>query len=270
MPGSAADLPSVAEVIEAALPTARWFAGKHRRAQVRAIVGLPAISDDDLPVVSLEIAEVIDPDAEGPAEHYLLPLCYRSPSDPAGPGLGVARHPRWGPVAVHEASTDPYAGDVFLQLLSTPTDLTEDPHLLRCRVLDTSSLRPGLPARAFGGEQSNTSVLYADRALLKFFRRLEFGGENLDIEVHRELAGGPARGRLAGLMSWLSAEWIDSTGHARAADLGMLVEQVRGAADGWDLAVDQVLRGADFSAYAAELGHALRDVHTGLADAFGT
>ena len=269
-PVSSDALPSVAEVIEAALPRARWFAGKGRAAHVRALVPLPWLTDDELPAVRVEIAEVVDPVAPEWVEHYLVPLCYRSAADPLGPGLGVAAHAALGAVAVHDASADPYAHDVLLGFVARSRDVVEGTNRLQCRVLDTSRLRPGLPARRFGGEQSNTSVMYASIAMLKFFRRLEFGGENLDIEIHRELADGPARGRLAGLMSWLTAEWIDSDHQVRSADLGMLVDQVANAADGWDLAVASVVDGTDFTAYATELGHALREVHAGLAEAFGT
>ncbi|WP_432557874.1 maltokinase N-terminal cap-like domain-containing protein [Granulicoccus sp. GXG6511] len=263
-------LPSVAEVVEAALPRARWFAGKGSAVRVRALVALPWLTGPDLPAVRLEIAEVVNADDPRRVEHYLVPLSYRSASDPIGPGLGVATHASLGPVSVHDATADPYAGDVLLQLVASPHEITGDDVRLVCSVLDTGRLRPGLPARRFGGEQSNTSIMFADVAMLKFFRRLEFGGENLDIEIHRELAGGPAAARVAGLMSWLTAEWTDFTGRERRADLGMLVEQVPGAADGWDLAVTSVSDKTDFSEQAAELGHALREVHAGLAEAFGT
>lgn len=270
-------IPSIAELIEAALPRARWFAGKGRTAHVRSLVALPWLErtetstgpEAELPAVRLEIAEVVYPDAPDRVEHYLVPLCYRVAADPAGPGLGVARHPTLGPVAVHDATTDAYAGDVFLRLISTPQELTDGTTRLQAHVLDTGRLRPGLPARRFGGEQSNTSIMYADVAMLKFFRRLEWGA-NLDIEIHRELAAGPARERLAALFGWLTAEWVDTTGQPRRADLGMLVEQVPGAADGWDRAVRSVVDGTGFTTAAADLGHGLREVHTGLATAFGT
>ena len=39
----------------------------------------------------------------------------------------------------------------------------------------------------FTGQQTNTSVMFGDVAMIKFFRRIELG-RNLDIEVHDALA----------------------------------------------------------------------------------
>ena len=47
-------------------------------------------------------------------------------------------------------------------------------------------LKLGLESRLFTGQQSNTSVMLGDTAILKLFRRLELG-HNLDIEVHAAL-----------------------------------------------------------------------------------
>lgn len=268
MPNNPSALPTVGALIEAELPTARWFAGRNREARVTATTPLPALTAD-IPVVALEIAEVRYADDPGAVDHYLVPLCYRPPADAAGPGLGVAIHPELGAVAVHDATTDPYATDILLDLVAADRELTQHGATLRSHLVDGSALRPGLPGRRFGGEQSNTSVMFGDVALLKFFRRLE-QGRNPDIEVHRALAGGPAAKRIAALYAWLDAHWTDSRGTPHSADLGMLVEQLRPATDGWDFALDCLRRGEDFSAYARSLGRALREVHNSLLAMGGT
>lgn len=262
MPNHQSRLSGVTELIGAKLPAARWFAGRNREATVTSLTALPALTDE-LPVVSLEIAEVRYADDPKAVDHYLVPLCYRAPADPAGPGLGVADHPRLGPVAVHDATSDPYAVDVLLDLVSSDRELIGHGASLRSHLLDSSALRPGLPGRRFGGEQSNTSLMFGDVAMLKFFRRLE-AGDNLDIEVHRALAGGPAADRIANLFGWLDASWIDREGTIHEADLAMFVEQLPRAVDGWDFALDCLRRGEDFSTYAGSLGRALREVHEGL------
>lgn len=270
MPTAHPILPTVAELVEKALPRARWFAGKGRPACVRALIPLPWLESAELPAVRFEIAEVVPVGAPDDAAHYLIAVCYRRAADPAGPGLGVADHPELGSVAVHDATTDPYAGDLVLRLVSGAAELAdEDTGTLRAHLVDGSALRLGLPVRRFAGEQSNTSLMFGDVAMLKLFRRLE-PGRNLDIETHRELGAGAAAGRIAALYGWLDAEWVDSQGVVRHADLGLLVEQFSQAVDGWQAAVDHATAGADFGDDAAEIGAALREVHQGLADAFGT
>lgn len=262
-------LPTVADLVEKALPRARWFAGKGRPARVRALIPLPWLESAELPAVRFEIAEVVPADSPDDVVHYLIAVCYRRAADPAGPGLGVAEHPGLGPVAVHDATTDPYAGDLILRLVSRAAELAdEDTGTLRAHLVDGSGLRLGMPVRRFAGEQSNTSLMFGDVAMLKLFRRLE-PGPNLDIETHRELGAGAAAGRIASLYGWLDADWVDSRGVMRHADLGMLVEQFSQAVDGWQAAVDHVTAGADFTDDADEIGAALREIHRGLADAFG-
>lgn len=275
----------VGDVIEPHLLQARWFAGKGRQASLRALVPLPWLESSDLPAVRLEVAEIeyaTAADAPGvdgaeakaaDIEYYLLALCYRAPADAAGPGLGVATHPELGPVSVHPVLNDPGALDVILRFVSGDHELSGQSAghkvTLTNHLIDGSRLRVGLHPRPFGGEQSNTSIRYGEVALLKLFRRLEIG-HNLDIEVHRELTDGAAQDRIAALYGWLDASWTDSRGASCQADLGMLVEQLGNARDGWEVALAALAAGEDFTDHATELGRALRQVHTGLADAFGT
>ena len=54
---------------------------------------------------------------------------------------------------------------------------------VRFTTTSASGLSSDLESRLFTGQQSNTSVMLGDTAILKLFRRLELG-HNLDIEVH--------------------------------------------------------------------------------------
>ena len=53
-------------------------------------------------------------------------------------------------------------------------------------------------------------------------------------------------------------------------DLGLVMERVPGARDGWEIATAACASEVDFSGEAHSLGEALRSVHARLADAFGT
>ena len=137
-------------------------------------------------------------------------------------------------------------------------------------------LSSALEPRLFTGQQSNTSVMLGDTAILKLFRRLELG-HNLDIEVHAALnAAGISD--VAGLLGWIQGSWV-SDGRQLDADLAMVVEMLAGAVDGWDLALDslrtenasgEIRTRSGFAVEAEALGRALAETHQALRAAFPT
>lgn len=278
-----------ADLVWKHLSTARWYAGKGRPATLQALTALPTlggVSAEAGPVLRCLIAEVAHSD-DGSTHFYLVPLLLRGPDLPGTPqtALGALSDPELGEVVVHDATADPFAQQLFLSVLLGAGEVSSEDGSARVSARLTaaaqdpaSGVRAGLAPRRFGGEQSNTSIMFADVAMLKLFRRLE-PGDNLDIEVHRALGEGPAADDVATLFGWLAADWTDSFGEQRHADLGMLVEQLREVRDGWDVAVDSAAAAGvaaasgdagDFTAEAYSLGRSLAQVHTALAEAFGT
>ncbi|HKI86187.1 MAG TPA: putative maltokinase, partial [Thermoanaerobaculia bacterium] len=88
-------------------------------------------------------------------------------------------------------------------------------------------------ARLMGAEQSNTSIVYGDRLVLKLFRRFE-EGENPDLEIGRylsETAGFVHVPAVAG-----SLDFIGKRG--RHHTLGILQAFVENQGDAWHLALD--------------------------------
>jgi maltokinase len=132
------------------------------------------------------------------------------------------------------------------------------------------------------GEQSNTSLIFDDAAILKVFRRV-YPGRNPDIEVHRALSelDGGAR-HVARLLGHVEARWAGPDGSLTEADLAMLQEYFRTATDGWELAKISVRDlyaeadlhasevGGDFAGEAYRLGQATAEVHADLARALPT
>ena len=120
------------------------------------------------------------------------------------------------------------------------------------------TLAPGVavtgPARLLDVEQTNTSIVFGERHVLKLFRRL-LPGAHPEIELHQALraAGNP---HVADLAGWLTTELAGAP-----VALGVLHGYLPDAVDGWSLA----LTGADFIEPARELGRALAAVHTDLA-----
>ena len=125
------------------------------------------------------------------------------------------------------------------------------------------ALPAGEAVRVIEAEQSNTSVVFDEQAILKLFRRVECG-VNPDIEVNRVLAaaGNPHVARLLGSFS------LVPRGSGQACPLGMLSEYAAGSVDGWRMATAPD-SGADFAAEAGLLGGAVASVHADLARALG-
>jgi maltokinase len=140
--------------------------------------------------------------------------------------------PRGGPF--YDAARDERLGGVYLDLLSRAATVEE----LRFHRVPkwTGALRG--PGRLLGAEQSNSSLVFANRLILKLFRLLE-PGENPELEVTRALAGAGFTACAAPL------GWIEGLG----STLGILQRFYAGSVDGWELATERV---ADH--YASEDG----------------
>jgi trehalose synthase-fused probable maltokinase len=127
-----------------------------------------------------------------------------------------------------------------------------------------------LPSRLVGGEQSNTSVVYGDRGILKVFRVLQ-PGANPDVEITAFLTTRTAFRHTPALLGVM--ELRGSDGLTRVA--GMLSRYLPGAVDGWTHALARLrpyLRASGreapanpFVREAARLGAVTRELHDALA-----
>ncbi len=256
-------------LIEGWLPGQRWFAGKGRKMSVEVTPLAPLITSS--PEVTIWTARVrYDDDGE---ELYQIPLVVR---DKAEEGLehvllgsyddGETVH--W----IYDALHDKEVTGVWLT--SIRDEATFGP-LTFTRTTDPEEIPVDESSLVLTAEQSNTSLMYSDRAILKVFRRLQ-PGVNPDIEIHAALSERGAR-HVPRLMGHVSAE-VDGQEYA----LAMLQEFMTTATDGWELAKISVRdlmaeadlhaeeAGGDFSGEAQRLGVAVAEVHADLARAFGT
>lgn len=149
-------------------------------------------------------------------------------------------------------------------------DATIDPELALCLLEHTAPGEPAERARLLGADQSNTSVVFDERLILKLFRRID-DGPNPDVEVTRALAaaGFEAVARPVG-------EWEGAGGH-----LAVVSEFLAGGVDGFHLALPSLRdlydarvppaeAGGDFGPDACRLGTITAEMHVKLAEAFGT
>ena len=147
-------------------------------------------------------------------------------------------------------------------------DALVDPELALTLLRHITPDEEATTARPIGTEQSNTSIVYDERLILKVFRRLV--GMNPEVEMIRGLAG-------AGFAHVAPpvAVWQDG-----GDDLALLQPFLVGGLEGWALALsslrvlltdggDPAASGADFAPEARRLGEVTADMHLALADAFG-
>ncbi|MDQ1739338.1 MAG: maltokinase [Pseudonocardiales bacterium] len=263
------DTAEVTRVLREWMGHQRWFAGKSRTSTIEA--RLLATLTDQPYLVQIWLADVSY--AEG-IEHYQVPLVMRAEAVEQLSHAFVGSVPDADggpPIELYDALHDKEVTGLWLRAMAE--DSTVD-GVSFVRVVDPAEIPVSEPSLALTTEQSNTSLVFGDDAILKVFRRLE-AGLNPDIEIHAAL--GKLGGRhVARLMGHVSAE-LDS----QTWSLAMLQEFMTTASDGWQLATSSVRdlmaeadlhaeeAGGDFAAEAHRLGISTAEVHADLTTAFG-
>jgi maltokinase len=273
----------LADLFEHWLPGQRWFAGKSRPIETIRARTLGSFGDEP-GQIQLWLADVSYVD--GAQETYQVPLRIDADLDDAldQARLGQLAGSDGQTLYVYDAMWDKPHTEQWLRSLTAGgrRDAIEF-HL----TTDAGDVPLGVSGRVLTGEQSNTSVVFGDQAILKLFRRLEVG-INPDIEIHEAL--GRVGGRhIARLFGYVTADFAAGQGNFEqlaAADqqvsLAMLQEFMGAATDGWELAKNSVRdlmaeadlhaeeAGGDFASEAFRLGIATAEVHADLASALGT
>jgi maltose alpha-D-glucosyltransferase/alpha-amylase len=236
------------EALEAALgralPGRRWFAGKARSIdRVELVDALPAPAAD----AALLLARV---GQEGGSATYFVPVAWAG-----GPDADAVRRDLPGSVLVEvdgPAGRPERSGVLFDALASEPfraflLDSVARRRRLRGEAgeLAASATRRfrelrgaedvGARSRLLNAEQSNSSIVYGDRLVLKVFRRLT-EGENPDLELSRFLSERrrfPYTPALAGAFEYQAPKRGPAT-------VGILQAFVQNEGDAWDYTLDQV------------------------------
>ncbi|AYG80327.1 Maltokinase [Streptomyces hundungensis] len=254
-------LTSLAPLLHEWLPRQRWFAGKGRPVTDFVLLTATELLPGFLHLlVRTEHSPAPTPaeTASAPADCYQLLIGVR---DQLPPRLAPALigHANQGPLAgrtVYDALHDPQSAALLLERLRTPgtvgpLSFEHDPQV---------TVPPGLAPRLLGVEQSNTSLVYGDTFILKVFRRVQ-PGVNPDLELPWALTRQGCE-RVPAPAAWFH------TSEPEAATLGVLQPFLRGADDGWTLALASLAEGRPFTDESYELGRATAEVHLALADAF--
>jgi maltokinase len=258
-PSSAAS--DLAGLVARWLPGQRWFAGAGARISELAIASDVVLAPGDPQFRHL----LVDVSIAGDAVRYQLPLGFRAQLPAALSDAEIGRAAD-GMIA-YDGMRDPELTSLLLKRIAGQAG--QGP--IRFVAADPEQIDANAPGRTLPAEQSNTSVVFGEKAILKIFRR-PVPGRHPDLELTRELARGRS-GLVAAPLGWIELETETSAGAGADAGttvLAILSEFYPRAVSGWTLATSSVAGGTGFAADARALGETTGQLHSELAAAFGT
>jgi maltokinase len=242
----------------------RWFAAKGRPVRSLAVAAVtPLIADGD-PLLDHVLLRVGFDEGE---QHYQL-FVGRT-AEPKG----ELEHVTFGAIddlVVYDGLWDLRVTEWILESIRDGRVVGD----LRFVAEPDAKIAEGCAGRVLAVEQSNTSVSWCERSILKVFRRV-LPGLNPDLELHRALRSVESN-EVAALQGA-----IEGRLEGEPLTLGMLQDFAANSADGWSMALTSVrdllaeadLRadevGGDFAAEASRLGETVAVIHQELRRALG-
>jgi maltose alpha-D-glucosyltransferase / alpha-amylase len=173
-----------------------------------------------------------------------------TPSGSAPPGTAV----------LYDATANEDFRQRLLTLIETSGDLPTAIgrlHAQKSAAFEEAHGDNPLPARTGSAEQSNTSILYDSRLILKLFRRLQ-PGENPDTEIGRFLTEVAHFPRIAPFLGDIRMVVQNGSEAGEPTTLAMLQGLVQNEGDGWQWTLDEISRYYDSCATCPvplDLGH---------------
>jgi maltose alpha-D-glucosyltransferase/alpha-amylase len=219
----------------------RWFGGKARRTRSARFIDWGVMRKGPQPIFLTLLEVEYD---EGPRDQYFLPLTVCTSAD----AKGLEDRAPHGILATVTGARkgvlfDAWLDDRFALTLLEALGQQEQTKTRRGAIRATQTaafdaLRgsDGLRVRRPEREQSNTSIIYGDRLILKLFRRIE-PGMNPDFEIGRQLTEKVRFPRVPAVAGALEYER-----GSQPTTLGMIQQLVESQADGWTHATDEIGR----------------------------
>jgi maltose alpha-D-glucosyltransferase/alpha-amylase len=230
------------EALGAFLARQRWFGGKARALRAARFIdwGLLRRGQHPLFLTTVEIEY-----ADGTRERYVLPLTIvtgptadRLLAEAPQSALARVTGARKGIIA--DASVDEAFASVLLQSLDAEAGVRMKRGLVRTHQTTAFEAIRGegaLAAQRLTSEQSNTSIAYGGRMIVKLFRRLE-PGPNPEVEIGEQLTTRTDFRRAPRVAGSLAYEQPgEPAGHLAVAE-----ELVPSQADGWSHALGELGR----------------------------
>jgi trehalose synthase-fused probable maltokinase len=207
----------------------RWYASKSRSIAGIEIVENIILREDPLLLLTLAQTRF----ATGTHELYQLLLTL----EPAASVDGASTQAQIVTVddcAVLDALAQPYQATELLRRIRAGDEIDTSEGCFSFHCTDPPvAVEDDTPVRLMGVEQSNSSIVFDERLVLKVFRKLE-PGVNPELEMLRFLTArefsniAPLRG------------WYEYEGHALTATLGVAQDFLPDAIGGWELALEEI------------------------------
>lgn len=263
------------EQLAAFLLQRRWFGGKGR---APAHVRIGDVITIDRDGVRAAVARLDVDSGTGSTVYYQLPLAVRREGHGEQPSAVLARVEGGGERgvlfdAVEDERFRAALGSAFARGATLGGAVTGSRLVIEPISGEGTSGHDvtGLPSRTVRAEQSNTSIIFGEVAIMKLFRRLE-PGMNPDVEIGRFLTTKTHFTHTPPLLGIVRYE--GSTGVESIA--GMLQGFLPGSRDAWQHALEKsrgyfASDGAEgphpFAEDAEQLGAITRELHDALASA---
>jgi maltokinase len=239
----------------------RWYASKSRSIAGLEIVENVALREEPLLLLTLVQTRF----ATGTHELYQLPLALRPAAGRERDGDGapevIARVDDW---EVLDALAEPAQARELLRRIRAGDQIETVDGGFNFHCADRAVDVPeDASVRLMGVEQSNSSIVFEERLVLKVFRKLE-PGVNPELEVLRFLTAHefPNIARLEG--------WYEYDGHALSSTLGVVQAYLPDAVGGWELALAEIDSDPErFLDRLASLGAVTARMHNVLASDAG-
>ena len=238
------------------LPEQRWYGAKSREiAHVGVIERVPLPLTSPLPDCAVALVEVRS--EHGASEYYQLLLAER----PSGERWRRSTIETSAGRTRYEGLADPLVARALVELIMAGAQLEGQSGTLELRPTEGAELPAGPleHARVLGSEQSNSSLVFDERLILKLYRRLE-AGLNPELELLRFLTlnAFPNIAPLRGSYQYAGAP-IEAT-------LGIVQDFVPSSIDGWSFALESLGGDPDeFVSRARQLGEVTGALHSVLA-----
>jgi maltose alpha-D-glucosyltransferase / alpha-amylase len=228
------------DLLAAFLQRQRWFGGKARPTKSARFTDWGVLRRGPQPSF-LTMIEVQYED--GGRESYFLPLAICEPADAKAiedrsPQAVLARITGARKGVLFDAWLDDGFARALLEAIERQEELrTRRGGVKAQQTAAFTRVKPDDHTRVsrLSSEQSNTSVLYGDRAILKLFRRLQ-PGINPDYEIGRQLTERLAYPRVPAVLGAIDYRMTAE----QPVTIGMLQQFVESQADGWRHATDEV------------------------------
>ena len=229
------------DLIASYLPHQRWFGAKSRT--IKKVVIPDSAELPGLNSVLLFLQLTLDDDS---LSVYQLALTISTgeaaetirASDPASIVATVTTAN--GPAILHDAIAREDVRQAILALIGAEAELPARDGVLTSHCSTAFSEVRGeelLPARTGSAEQSNTSILYGSKLILKLFRRLQ-PGENPDTEIGRFLTEVAHFPRIAPFLGDITLK----PSNGEPTTIAMLQGLVENEGDGWQWTLDELSR----------------------------